>query len=116
MDASNSRLPAQGPKNNQFVHEEERAKVGFVVSGPQADIASSLRLAARIWGKMPHLLRDQLKELIRRYDLSITGRDVSLIDGRRYVTHAGLIGLARRNRCVGITVHPVKDFCLSICF
>jgi hypothetical protein len=39
MDASNSRLPAQGPKNNQFVHEEERAKDGLVVSGqPEREI------------------------------------------------------------------------------
>ena len=28
-----------------------------------------------------------------------------------YVTHSGLIRLARRNRCHGITVHPAGEFC-----
>ncbi len=34
-----------------------------------------------------------------------------LLDGRWYVTHSGLIGLAERRKCVGIVVSPVKEFC-----
>src|ERR1019366_5388153 len=32
-------------------------------------------------------------------------------DRRWYVTHSGLLGLARRNRCAGIKVQPVQSFC-----
>jgi hypothetical protein len=28
-----------------------------------------------------------------------------------YVTHTGLLGVARRNRCAGIHVRPVRNFC-----
>ena len=33
-----------------------------------------------------------------------------LLDGRWYVTHTGLIRLARHSRCAGIHVRPVKEF------
>jgi hypothetical protein len=36
--------------------------------------------------------------------------DVLLLDGGWYVTHTGLIRLARRNRCAGIHVRPVPEF------
>jgi hypothetical protein len=34
-----------------------------------------------------------------------------LLDGRWYVTHTGLLGLARRKRCAGMNVQPVQAFC-----
>ena len=34
-----------------------------------------------------------------------------LLDGRWYVTNAGLLRLASRNRCSGIRVQPVREFC-----
>src|SRR5436305_14929407 len=34
-----------------------------------------------------------------------------LLEARWYVTHAGLLRLARRKRCSGIRVQPVRDFC-----
>ncbi len=36
--------------------------------------------------------------------------DLLCLDGRWYVTHSGLIRLARRNRCAGIHVEPVAEF------
>ena len=36
--------------------------------------------------------------------------DVILLDGRWYVTHTGLIRLARHNRCAGIHVRRVLEF------
>jgi hypothetical protein len=51
-----------------------------------------------------------LKELTSEYLLSIASGDLLLLDGRWYVTHNGLLGLARRNRCAGINVQPVPTF------
>jgi len=34
-----------------------------------------------------------------------------LLDGNWHVTHSGLLSLARRNRCRGIRVEPVREFC-----
>jgi hypothetical protein len=52
-----------------------------------------------------------LKELTSDYLLSVASGDLLLLDGRWYVTHSGLLGLARRNRCAGIKVQPVQSFC-----
>jgi hypothetical protein len=43
--------------------------------------------------------------------LSIVAGDLSLLDGKWYVTHSGLMRLARRRRCVGIEVRPVHKLC-----
>ncbi len=37
--------------------------------------------------------------------------DIIWLNGRWYVTHTGLLAVARRNRCVGIDVSPVDVFC-----
>jgi hypothetical protein len=37
--------------------------------------------------------------------------DLIFLNNGWYVTHTGLLGLARRNRCAGINVRPVSDFC-----
>jgi hypothetical protein len=37
--------------------------------------------------------------------------DIIYIDGHWYVTHAGMLRLARRNRCSGIHVRPAVGFC-----
>ena len=36
---------------------------------------------------------------------------MQLLDGRWYVTHAGLLRLAQRRRCAGIRVEQVRKFC-----
>jgi hypothetical protein len=48
--------------------------------------------------------------LAKRYRLSVESGDLFWIDGHWYVTHSGLIRLARRNRCAGIHVEPVVQF------
>ncbi len=51
-----------------------------------------------------------LKLLTRSHGFSIVCGDLLLLENGWYVTHAGLLGLARRRRCVGIHVEPVKEF------
>ena len=74
-------------------------------------IRRDVKLARSVWGKLASPLLLILVELLRRYRLSIASGDLLLIDGRWYVSHAGLLGLARRNKCAGINVQPVSSFC-----
>ncbi len=64
-----------------------------------------------MWGKLSTITLQGLKELSERYALSIAAGDLLYLDGRWYVTHAGLLRLAHRNRCSGIRVQPLREFC-----
>ncbi len=48
--------------------------------------------------------------LAKRYRLSVELGDLLWLNGHWYVTHSGLIRLARRNHCAGIHVDPVEQF------
>ena len=74
-------------------------------------ISASVRLACTIWGPLTNSARSSLRELMKRHALSIAAGDVQLLDGRWYVTHAGLLRLAQRRRCTGISVQQVRRFC-----
>jgi len=73
----------------------------------------NLRLARGIWA-VSSIQIAALKALTEEMRLSITAGDLILLEGKWYITHAGLIRLARRNHCVGITVRPVKEFCQPV--
>lgn len=55
-----------------------------------------------MWGKLPKHTIDALKQLTRKTGVSIAEGDLRLLDGRWYVTHTGLLGIAHRRRCLGI--------------
>lgn len=70
----------------------------------------NVRLARRNW----RLSREQvgaLRDLTEELRLSVARRDLRLINGAWYVTHSGLMRLASRNRCVGIRVRLISEFC-----
>src|SRR5215471_946745 len=71
----------------------------------------NLRVAKAAWGQLSRTKLSELRELIERHGLSIAGGDVQLLEGRWYVTHAGLLRLAQRRGCAGITVQQVRKFC-----
>jgi len=75
-------------------------------------LARRNRKDARLrWGpllKNVHL--STLNDLSNQFRLSVSMGDLLLLDGRWYVTHAGLIRIARTNRCAGIHVRPVPEF------
>src|ERR1700681_1711829 len=54
-----------------------------------------------------------LRELTTTFGFSIELGELRIIDGHWYVTHTGLLGLARRNRCSGVRVQLVPEFCDS---
>src|SRR5262245_52566844 len=69
------------------------------------------RIASKLWGRISPVALHGLRELTNEYLLSIASGDLLLLNGRWYVTHSGLLGIARRNRCAGINVRPVPTFC-----
>ena len=62
---------------------------------------------------MWELSREQvtaLKDLTEELQLSVTAGHLRLIDSNWYITHAGLLRIARRNHCSGIRVRPLSEF------
>src|SRR4029077_13626288 len=77
----------------------------------QASSASNCRLARKLWGAGVNRWHIQtLKELTKSFQFSLLLGDLLLLNGKWYVTHTGLIRLARRNCCGGIHVRPVAEF------
>jgi hypothetical protein len=72
-----------------------------------------LQLAATLWTDLTEIALAQLKTLICDHNFSVASGDINYIQKRWYVTHSGLIRLARRRRCSGITVRPLDKFCDS---
>ena len=70
-----------------------------------------LRLSRLTWGDLKKPLLESLVELLGRERLSVAAGDLLLIDGKWYVTHSGLLGIARRKRCSGIHVRAAVRFC-----
>jgi hypothetical protein len=54
-----------------------------------------------------------LNELTKQFRFSFANGDVILLESRWYVTHTGLLRLARRKRCRGIHVEAVDSLCDS---
>ena len=71
----------------------------------------NVRLAKQVWNKTPST--QFLKMLTRDFQLSVRDGDLQVINGQWYVTHAGLVRLARRRRCSGIHVEVVDTLCNS---
>jgi hypothetical protein len=77
---------------------------------PEYLFRTNLRIANG-WGPLTPSQRTELKHLTSDYCLSVASGHLSLLDGRWYVTHSGLIRLAQHKRCAGIHVQPVTVFC-----
>src|SRR6202021_3344692 len=69
------------------------------------------KMAREVWGKLSRIAARTLDQMTEQSGLSVAGGELSLIDGRWYATHAGLLRLANRSRCSAIKVHPVRQFC-----
>jgi hypothetical protein len=74
----------------------------------------NFRLARRLMrGAMPKRLAESLKALSEEFNFSLGKAEIQLLDNSWYVTHTGLIGLARRKHCRGIHVEAVESLCDS---
>ncbi len=75
-------------------------------------VASNRKLAKQIWGDVLDPLQVRsLSEMSRFFGFSLAMRDILFLEGGWYVTHAGLIRLAKRRHCAGIDVEPFREFC-----
>ena len=63
---------------------------------------SNCKLARATWGGLPQSAIRALKALTGEYGLLISTGDLQFLDGRWYVTHAGLLRIARSKHCCGI--------------
>ena len=72
---------------------------------------ASIRMARRIWTNLSREALNRLREITEQHQFSIPAGDLTYLENGWYVTHTGLLGLARRNRCAGIHVRPVSNFC-----
>jgi hypothetical protein len=73
--------------------------------------AASIRMARKIWTNLSRQALSRLREITDQHKFSIPAGDLTYLENGWYVTHTGLLGLARRNRCAGIHVRPVSSFC-----
>jgi hypothetical protein len=64
-------------------------------------------------GKLPTRLAKSLKTLSKDFNFSLGNGELQIINGCWYVTHTGLIALARRKRCIGIHIEAVDSLCDS---
>src|ERR1700733_11120485 len=64
---------------------------------------SNVKLARSLWGVLSTVSLQRLKELTTKYGFSVAAGDLQLLEGRWYVTNAGLLQVAQRRRCAGIT-------------
>ena len=67
------------------------------------------RLAQATWGELSPALLRGLEDLTGRYGLSVALGEIQQIEGRWYVTHAGLLRIAQRRRCHAIRSSIQKD-------
>jgi len=73
--------------------------------------AANLKIAKGLWPGQIKFLQQRSLAALTALGLSVTAGDLQLLNNHWYVTHTGLLRLARRNRCVGIDVRPAVQFC-----
>jgi hypothetical protein len=72
-------------------------------------VRNNIGLAQTAWGKLSTTLLEGLKDLTDRHGMSVASGDIQQIDGRWYVTHAGLLRIAQRRRCHAIRTSLQKE-------
>ena len=70
---------------------------------------SNAKLARQLWGEPSRVALRGLRELTARYSLSVAAGDLQFLDGRWYVTHAGLLRTSQNRRCHAIRTSLQKD-------
>ncbi len=72
---------------------------------------SNARLAKTMWPALNRAALQRLRVLSEEIPLSLAAGDITYLEKGWYITHTGLLRLARRNRCAGIQVRPALEFC-----
>src|SRR5579884_1045905 len=73
-------------------------------------IRSNFRAARLRWGcNLDPAALDTLRQYSSNHHLSVPSGDLILLDGKWYITHAGLMHIAKKARCAGIHVEPAAE-------
>jgi hypothetical protein len=72
---------------------------------------ANVRQAKKSWPGITTAAVRKLRNLVQEVPVSVGAGDVIYLDNGWYITHTGLLRLARRNRCAGIHVRPAVEFC-----
>jgi hypothetical protein len=70
-----------------------------------------IRTAKAHWIDIGKLQTKNLINLMSAHGLSVSRGELLFLNGAWYVTHAGLLRVARRRRCNGIRALPVSELC-----
>jgi len=95
-------------------HSSARKGTGRGTPGHGVDalVRQNVRLARRsAAGPLGTTALYSLRDLTANFGFSMALGDLLCLDGKWYVTHAGLLRLARRNRCSAIQVAAVRELC-----
>jgi len=68
-------------------------------------VRAEITIARRTWGDVDKAKLAELRSLVRQMGFSVSLGDVCLLQRSWYITHAGLLRLAHRKRCAGITTN-----------
>ncbi len=74
---------------------------------------TNVRVARRIWNTLSPEAIARLREIAAQHGFSVSAGDLIYLNNGWYVTHTGLIGLARRKKCSGIHIEAVDSLCDS---
>jgi hypothetical protein len=72
------------------------------MKAPLIKYRSNKKLAKSLWGELSSTALRNLKDLTDAHGLSVAAGDLQFLESRWYVTHAGLLRIAQRNRCSGM--------------
>ena len=75
------------------------------------DVRCNLRWARKLWAGISPIGFVALTKISELYKFSVPLGDVLFLEGRWYVTHAGLVRLAHRKSCAGIRAQIVRELC-----
>ena len=67
-----------------------------------ANCRMNTKLARLLWTNVSPFAVRTLRKLTETHDLSVAVGDLQLLDGRWYITHAGLLRMSERDGCTGI--------------
>jgi len=76
-------------------------------------VKKSIRTARKLWSNLSPEALVRLREVATQHDFSVGAGDLLYLSNGWYVTHTGLVRLARRKKCSGIHVEAVPALCDS---
>ena len=90
------------PKGENHIPSKAPRHAGKRARRSSALFKANARRARATWGALPKYAYETLKKLSETHSLEIEAGELQFLDNRWYVTNAGLLQIARRNRCAGI--------------